>query len=157
LIALCFLLPFATVSCDQAKTTFTGIQLVTHTVPRGGILREEANCSSDISVCVERDAATTTAIAFAAALVGAVLGALSTRRGFGWCASTGLGAMLVLAGKAVASLADVTVRVGYVLAAVLFLFAWVSALRGWRRGRRAQARDVGPPDVIGQPDDFAGE
>ena len=36
LICLGFLLPFATVSCDDARTSFTGIQLVTHTVPSGG-------------------------------------------------------------------------------------------------------------------------
>ena len=38
LIGLCFLLPFATVSCDGAETTFTGAQLVTWSVPEGGAI-----------------------------------------------------------------------------------------------------------------------
>src|SRR6516165_5519439 len=92
LIALCFLLPFATVSCDDANTTFTGAQLVTHTVPRGGVLDEAPECSTDISVCVERNASTTATIALFAALIGLALGLIGVGRGPGWCAAVGFGA-----------------------------------------------------------------
>src|SRR5438309_10341169 len=44
LICMAFVLPFATVSCDGAETSFTGLQLVTWTVPQGGPV-SESDCS----------------------------------------------------------------------------------------------------------------
>jgi hypothetical protein len=117
LIALSFLLPFATVSCDDASTTFTGVQLVTHSVPRGGVLHEGPDCSTDISVCVERDAATTATIALVAALVGVLFGLLGVVRGPGWCAAVGFGALLVLPFEGPFIFGpDVTMHGGWVLA-----------------------------------------
>src|SRR6185295_7071299 len=90
LAALCFLLPFGTVSCDGAKTSFTGIQLVTHTVPQGGPI-DEPDCSADLSTCIEHETSTAAGLALLAALVGVVLGYHNNVRGPGWCAMVTLG------------------------------------------------------------------
>src|SRR5262245_55461421 len=93
LVALCFLLPWATVSCDGAETTFTGVQLITTRVPDGGTI-DEAQCSADIGTCIERSAGLATTVAFALALIGLALGLVGVVRGPGWCA---LGGMVALA------------------------------------------------------------
>jgi hypothetical protein len=141
LIALCFLLPFATVSCDNASTTFRGAQLVTHTVPRGGVLNEAPDCAADISVCVERDGARTATIALVAALVGVLLGLLRIVRGPGWCALVAFGALLVLPFKGPLLGPDVKMHYGWDLAFCLSAFAGcVHIRRAWRR-RRTRRRD----------------
>ena len=137
MIAVCFALPFATVSCDNASTTFTGIQLVTHTVPRGGVLDEAPDCSTDISACVERDASTTATIAFALALGGLVLGLLGFVRGPGWCAAGGAGALLVLPFEGPWLGPDVAMHYGWDLAVSLAVLAGcVHLRRAWRRRAR---------------------
>src|SRR5438477_7786179 len=68
LICLAFVLPFATVSCDNAKTSFTGLQLVTHTVPSGGAVHEEGDCSGELGGCVESQGSLLAALAFGMAL-----------------------------------------------------------------------------------------
>jgi hypothetical protein len=144
LIALCFLFPFATVSCDNASTTFTGVQLVTHTVPRGGVLDEAPDCSTDISVCVEREAAPTATIALAAAFVGLLLGLLGVVRGPGWCAAAAVGALLVLPFEGPFLGPDVTMHGGWVLALSLSVVAaCVHIRRAWRR-RRPRRHPHGP-------------
>jgi hypothetical protein len=136
LIAVCFLLPFATVSCDNASTTFTGVQLVTHTVPRGGVLDEAPDCSTDISVCVERETAPTATIVLAAALVGLFLGLLGVVRGPGWCAAVGLGALLVLPFEGPFLGPDVTMHDGWDLAVTVSGVACCLHIRrAWRRRR----------------------
>jgi hypothetical protein len=135
LIGLCFLLPFATVSCDNATTTFTGIELVTHTVPSGGYVNR-VDCSADISVCVERNGATTATIALAAALLGLVLGVLGVARGPGWCAAVGFGALVALEFRAPLG-PDVSLHSGYWLALLLSSSVGLLHLRrAWRRRRR---------------------
>jgi len=143
LIALCFLLPFATVfinGCDStlhSTTRFTGAQLVTRTVPAGG---RDPSCGRDISVCVERAGSTTAEVAFGAAIVGLVLGLLGIVRGPGWCASVGLGALVVLFGR-LGSLADddFSPHAGFWLALLLFLWAGLVHLRrAWRRAHPPQ-------------------
>jgi hypothetical protein len=52
LICISFLRPFATVSCDGAQTSFTGLELATWRVPAGGHV-SESDCDADISSCVE--------------------------------------------------------------------------------------------------------
>jgi hypothetical protein len=147
LIALCFLLPFATVSCDNASTTFTGAQLVTHTVPPGGVINEAPDCSTDISVCVEREAAPTATIALAAALIGLLFGLLGVVRGPGWCAAVGFGALLVLPFEGPFLGPDVTMHGGWDLALSLSGFAaCVYMRRAWRR-RRPQRRPHGALQV----------
>lgn len=139
LIALCFLLPFATVSCDHASTTFTGIQLVTKTVPKGGVLDEAPDCSSEISVCVERKASFTAQLALALALIGLVLGALGIVKGPGWVASATLGTLVTLALEPFDMLGpDVTLHAGMQLA--LLLATWATVLHGWRAWRRRRHR-----------------
>jgi hypothetical protein len=142
LAALCFLLPFATVSCDDARTTFTGMQLVTRTVPRGGALREGADCSSDISVCVERAAAPTATVALVAALAGVALGLLRIGRGPGWCALVGLGAIVALPFEGGWLGPKVTTHVGYDLALLLFASVWFLHVCSSGLGRRRGVRPL---------------
>ena len=157
LIALCFLLPFATVSCDQASTTFTGLQLVTRTVPQGGVLDEAPDCSSDISACVERESSLTAQVALGLALVGLALGLLGVVKGPGWVASATLGALGALALEPFDMLGpDITLHSGMKLA--LLLAAAVTAVHGrraWRRRRprrkhsvEAEAGPVRPEDAL---------
>jgi hypothetical protein len=160
LIALCFLLPFMTVfanGCDtnlHSTTTFTGVQLVTHTVPSGG---RDPSCGQDISVCVERAGATTADVAFGAAIVGLILGLLGIARGPGWCASLGLGSLVVLFGKlGNLSTDDFSLHAGYWLALLLFLWAGLVHLRRAAKRRRAPARPTrpllwGPPPISPPP------
>jgi hypothetical protein len=145
LIALCFVLPFATVSCDGATTTFTGIQLVTHTVPRGGVLDEPPDCTGDISGCVEHEGSTIAGIALAAALLGAVLGVLGVARGPGWCAAVGFGALLVLPFRGPFLGPDVAMHDGWGYALTLCGVAGLLHMRrAWRRRRaRRHAARVG--------------
>ena len=141
LLALSFLLPFATVSCDSASTTFSGVQLVTHTVPRGGVLHEGPDCSTDISVCVERDAAPTATVALVAALVALLLGLLGFVRGPGWCAAVSFGALLVLPFEGPFLGPDVGMHYGWVLALISSGVAGcVYIRRAWRRFRPGSVR-----------------
>ena len=141
LIGLCFLLPFATVygtsgcsSEPESSTRFTGAQLVTHTVPNGG---RDPDCGHDISVCVERAGATTAAVAFGAAIVGLLLGLLGIERGPGWCASVGLGALLVLLGELASLSGDAfDVRVGLGVELALLLFVWAGLVHLRRASKR---------------------
>jgi hypothetical protein len=137
LIGLCFLLPFATVSCDDATTSFTGIQLVTHTVPAGGRVYEASEgCSADLSDCVEQRGSRAARVVLFAALVGLVLAILGLERGPGWCGAAGLGGMFWLTGSAFTTWAEVTFRVGYWLIwSLLALAAVVHARRALRRRR----------------------
>ena len=148
LIALCFLLPFATVffsGCEanlNSSTRFTGAQLVTHTVPAGG---RDPSCGQDISVCVERAGANAADVAFGAAIVGLVLGLLGIARGPGWCALVGLGAFVTLFGE-LANLGedDFTLHAGFWLA--LLLFAWAGVLHLRRMFRRARSPGINSPE-----------
>jgi hypothetical protein len=150
LAALAFLLPFATVSCDDATTSFTGIQLVTHTVPAGGYVDAAPDCSADISACVEARGSTTATIALLAVLAGLGLGLLGIGRGSGWCAAIGFLAIAILPFKS--GMADVNFRAGYLLALASLLAACgLQMIRRFSRKRRATA----PPDVVGAPDDDA--
>jgi hypothetical protein len=136
LAALSFALPFATVSCDSARTTFSGIQLVTHTVPHGGAVDEPPDCSGELSSCVEGKASTAAGLALTAVLLGLALGCLGSLRGPGWCAIAGLGGLLYLVG--VEPFAVERLHAGFVLAAVALLAAGLlhaarAIGRAWRR------------------------
>ena len=138
LIALCFFLPFATVSCDDATTSFTGVQLVTRTVPAGGVLHEGPDCSKDISVCVERSASTTATVALAMALLGVLLGLLGIARGPGWSAAIGTIALFSLVFSGGIFGPDIYFHSGYYIS--LLLFAFVGCLHIRRAYRRANPR-----------------
>jgi hypothetical protein len=132
LVGLCFLLPFATVSCDDAKTTFTGAQLVTWSVPEGGVVDGE-----ELGARVENDASALATATLAVASVGFLLGILGLRGG-GWCAAIGLATTLLMARSAVDVFGpEVTFHEGYTLTLLLFLWALVlHAARAWRRRRQ---------------------
>jgi hypothetical protein len=155
LIGLCFLLlPFATASCDNAQTTFTGAELVTRTVPQGGVVNEPGyGCAADLSRCVQSQASTLATVALAAAILGLALGIFGIARGSGWCAATGLGALLLLFREALSTYADVRFHAGYNLALLLFLWAAVLHLqRAARRGLQQVRRrkdDLNPPAPSG--------
>jgi hypothetical protein len=140
LIAISFVLPFATVSCDGAETSFTGVQLITWTVPDGGTVNEGTDCDGEISDCIEARGSVMAAIALLAALIAVALGIAGEAKGSGWCAGVGLVAMLWIAGEAVTTMADVEFRVGYWLPLLLFFCATVvhaaRSIRRWRRRRR---------------------
>ena len=132
LIGLCFLLPFATVSCGGAETTFTGAQLVTWSVPEGGAID-----GVDISAQVEEEASGFAVATLAAAALGLVLG-IAGLRGGGWCAAIGLATTILMARNALTLFGpDVSFHEGYTLTLLLFLWAGVlHAARAWRRRRR---------------------
>lgn len=136
LIVLAFFLPFATVSCGDAKTTFTGIQLVTHTVPQGGIVDDEGD-KADIGDRVEDEDSTLAAVILVLAVLGLALGVRGVEKGPGWCASIGVVTTLALDSEGIGfSLGgpDIDLRIGYWL--TLLLFLWAALLHGWRAMRR---------------------
>lgn len=146
LVGLCFLLPFATVSCDNAKTSFTGVQLVAHTVPKGGHLDEAPDCSSDISACVEREASLPAEIALAAAIVGFILAALGVTKGPGWCAGVAFGAMVKLLFTDSILGPDIRYRSGF--EAALGLSAWAAVVHLVRAVRRRRAARAGQGEMM---------
>jgi hypothetical protein len=133
LICLSFFLPFGTVNAcgTTATTTFTGVQLVTHTVPHGGAM-DETRRSEDVSVWVEHHSSLPATVAFAAAIIGFVLGLLGIARGPGWCAATVLFALLWL--LAAFTNWGVDARWGYGVA--LLLATLTSLVHAVRAGRR---------------------
>jgi hypothetical protein len=129
-IAFCF--PFATVSCDSAHTTFTGMQLVTHTVPHGGTFHDEdTGKPTEISDRVESQSSITATLVLLIALTGVALG-VRRKRGTGWCALVGLVLTLVLGANT--SLADVTYHWGYW--STMLLFVWACVVHVGRAARR---------------------
>jgi hypothetical protein len=143
--ALAFLLPFATVSCDGKRTSFTGVQLVTHTVPNGGVLDEPGDCSTYIGTCVERASSGTATLALLAGLLGLACGLIGIARGPGWCAAVGMGAMAVLPFEGPFLGPDVNLHSGYLLAFWTFVFVGLLHLRrAWvRRRRRTPVEPIG--------------
>jgi hypothetical protein len=143
LTILAFLLPFATVSCNGAETTFTGVQLVTKTVPAGGIVD-----GKQLGDHVEEEASSLAMAAFASAVVGFFLTALGRVKGPGWLAAAGLTSTLLLGSDGFDIYGPtITYRAGYVL--TLFLFTAASFLFAARAIKRRRARKrVG---ATGQP------
>jgi hypothetical protein len=141
LAALSFFLPFATVSCDGAQTSFTGIQLVTHTVPAGGSIDADG-CAADLTTCIERKTSTAAGVALLAALVGLGLGYLGIVRGPGWCAAVALGALVYL--PLADPLAGEEPHSGYKLAFTCLLFAGMLHIgRAFARGRPSRRVRLG--------------
>jgi hypothetical protein len=140
LIGLCFLLPFATVSCEGAETTFTGAQLATWSVPEGRTMD-----GADLSAQVENDASGLALVTLAAAALGLLLGVAGVRGG-GWCAAIGLTTAILAARNAFTLFGpDVTFHEGYTFTVLLFLWAWVlHGARAWRRLRRGRAHVPAP-------------
>ena len=152
LIGLAFFLPFATVSCDGAKTTFTGVQLVTHTIPEGGVVDEPPDCSAHIGTCVEHKSSGTATIALISAVLGLALGLLGIAKGPGWCATIGFGAIAVLPGEGGILGPDVAVHSGYDLALYGFLLVGlVHVRRAWvrRKQHRTEDENLEAPSATG--------
>jgi hypothetical protein len=126
LVGVCLFLPFATVSCGSASTTFTGAQLVTQTVPDGGVLDRE-KCSGEISECVERDGSAKMTVALLAAALGSFLIAFGVARGPGWCAAVGFGAILTLFRPLDFSGPDIRYHWGFGMIFLLFLVVWIAS------------------------------
>jgi Domain of unknown function (DUF4234) len=111
-VALAFLLPFATVSCDtEDRTTFTGLQLATRSVPETPTEIEGDSLSSLIEDSGAR-AATFVLLSVAAGLLLVGLG----RRGGGWFAFGALGGLAWLGREATGARPFITVHAGYWLA-----------------------------------------
>jgi Tol biopolymer transport system component len=151
-IGLAFLLPFATVSCDAAATTFTGVQLVMHTVPHGGDLASDdsSDCKTYIGTCVERAASNTATVALVAALLGLTLGLFAITRGPGWCALVGLGAMALLPFEGGFLGPDVYFHAGYDLGFWGFMTVGVVHVVKAIRRRRQRRTEKSEPDLPGE-------
>jgi hypothetical protein len=139
-IALCFLLPFGTVSCGgDDRVSLTGVQLATWSVPGAG----QTSGGPNLAQQVEDGGSFMAFLALVAVLT--ALG-LSRTRYLGSRLLSALAALLLLLWlpvKAAAELADIELGVGFVFACVLLLFAsGVESTRLVRRRRsRADARD----------------
>lgn len=151
LVLICFLLPFATVSCDGAETTFTGAQLATWQVPEGGIVD-----GGELGQLVEDEASGTAAAMLAVSVLGLLLGAVG-RPGGGWCAVLGLAALLRLGWSSATVFGpEVTFHEGYGLMFLLFLWILVlHTVQAWKRRRRRrralEARPAMPPPALAGP------
>jgi hypothetical protein len=144
-IVAAFFLPFATVSCEGAETTFTGVQLVTKTVPEGGVIDEE---EGEISDRVESESSGVAAIIIFVAVAGFIIGAFGIERGPGWIAALGIILTIVLGANT--EQADVQYLVGYKL--VFALFIWAGVLHLARAlGRRLGIADEPPPVGFRRP------
>ena len=157
-VVIAFCLPFATVSCNGASTTFTGMQLVTHTVPHGGTFADEDGARAEISDRVEHKSSITATLTLLAAVAGLSLGLLG-RRGTGWCAVIGLVLAFILGANTGADMfsgSDVTYRAGYW--ATLALFGWATlvqlarAVLPWWRDRRF-VRRLAAATALGRRDE----
>jgi hypothetical protein len=139
-IVAAFFLPFATVSCDGAETTFTGVQLVTKTVPEGGVIDEE---EGEISDRVESESSGVAAIIISLAVAGFFVGVFGIERGPGWIAALGILLTIVLGANTESATVDY--RVGYKL--VFALFIWAGVLHLGRALARGRGMSKEPPPV----------
>jgi hypothetical protein len=143
--ALCFLLPFGTVSCEEEPVHVTGIELATKSVPGTGRLEDgEPNFAQE----VENRGFVPAALALASALLGfgLALAGARCRWTFG-VALFGLAALAIL--RFVATDADtVRVEVGFIGALVCFGLAVLDDLNAAIsfRERRSSARV--PPGAL---------
>jgi hypothetical protein len=146
-VFVAFCLPFATVSCGDAQTTFTGVQLVTHTVPHGGTFEDEnTGETSEISDRVESRSSITATLVLLVAAAGLALG-FRRKRGAGWCAFGGLTLTLFLGMNTGDWLSgpDVTYHWGYW--STLLLFLWACLVHVGRAARRRSRDGLPPPSV----------
>lgn len=133
-IALAFLLPFATVSCDDAdRTTFTGLELATRNLPETPTDVEGATLSSMIEDS-GANAATFVLLCVAAGLLLVGLG----RGGGGWLAFGALAGLAWLGREATGARPFITVHTGYWVALGFSLAAagWYAVLALDRRSPR---------------------
>jgi len=131
-VLFAFLLPFGTVSCGE-PVRVTGAELATFRVPGAGA---DAGGEPNFAQQVEDQGSVLALVALLCAAAGLALAAF----GKGWwglASAAGLGALILLPLNAAASLADVWLDVGFVLAAIGFTTA--GCLRALARARRRAA------------------
>ena len=143
--ALCFLLPFGTVSCEEEPVHATGIELATKSVPGTGRLDDgEPNFAQE----VENRGFVPAALALAAALLGFGLALAGVRNR--WTlgvALFGLAALGIL--RFVASDADtVRVEVGFIGALVCFGLAVLDDLNEAMCSRETSSSTRIPPGAL---------
>ena len=140
---LAFLLPGATVSaCGLSNdSTFTGIQLVTHTAPSPGPYVYE--CTNDPSGWLNLWGPLLAAIVLTAAVLGFLLSAIHARAGPGWCAAMGLLALLFAGASFLGPFGPAAdPHSGYWVVLLAFVTAGVSQLIRSRRSVREYLRSV---------------
>lgn len=121
-----FYLPGATATdCFGDHTSFTGADLVVHSIPResGPIPSYGGVCSNPPSKFTGGVTPVFATVALIAAAVGLVLAVARTRRGVGWCAAVGLFAILLPGFSSVSPLSespDITLHIGADLALLAF-------------------------------------
>ena len=154
LAALCFFLPFGTVSCGDEKVQVTGVQLVSQNVPGA---QEEPPYGKNLAQEVEDEGFAKSAIALWILLMGLALAAWRPQAiGKTFLVTLcGILALLSLPATAIALLADVTLGPGYV--AALGIELWVAGdclvlLVRRRRGSPPpgvlRARPILPPGAV---------
>ena len=147
--ALCFLLPFGTVSCSgDDKVTVTGVELVTRTVPGAAATQGEPTLAQQ----VEDDGFVPAVVALVAVLFGLVL-VVTRPEAIGKAfliTLVAIVALLWLPGTAMLELADFTLGPGFVLALVLELLLTcvcvILLLR--RRTGRVWTEAILPPGAV---------
>jgi len=138
--ALCFLLPFGTVSCDGERVSPSGIQLATWSVP--GAERDASG--PNLAQQVE-DAGSPPAFVALVAVLAAL--ALARTSHIGWRFLLALASTLLIAWLPVRvelGLADVQLGAGFIVAIALLLTADVVEIRLLVRRRRSRANTSDP-------------
>lgn len=142
-----FVLPFATVSCEEAHVEPTGADLVLRTAPETqGTPPEEADLG-ELVVAYGGGLATAAFLAFAISLLGAVRGWAGGWATFGGL--VGVAALVFLktrgSGRGAEALADVDARVGGILAAGAGAAGGLAAGAAWLGGNaKPQLRPLAP-------------
>lgn len=136
---LAFALPFGAVSsCDGEEVRFTGVELVTQSVPSDPATRGELHSS------VGRRAGIFALVAAVASALGAALSVLG-RSGTGWCAAVGLAA-LQFTGYAIVTTSDSgDLYRGFWLALGSLAVAGILALAYALDVRLQEERSIRPP------------
>jgi hypothetical protein len=147
--ALCFLLPFGTVSCSgEDKVAVTGVELVSRTVPGAGATQGEPTLAQQ----VEDDGFVPAVVALVAVLLGLAL-VVTRPEAIGKAfliTLVGIVALLWLPGTAILELADFTLGPGFVLALVLELLLACACvfLLLRRRTDRVWTEPILPPGAV---------
>jgi hypothetical protein len=156
LATLAFLLPGGSFDACGASSSFTGLQLVTHTAPRfkaPGVSRAKADawvdqCPGDPRGRMTSRGPIEATFALSAALLGFTLAALRLRRGPGWCAATGLIAMLIPMMTWNMWVPSPDPHIGYWLALLAFSAAAVGCAWGPFRTARAKRKRTDEAGVV---------
>jgi hypothetical protein len=142
-----FVLPFATVSCEEARVEPTGADLVLRTAPDTEGTPPEGADLGELVVAYGGGLATATFLAFAVSLLAAVRGWSGGWATFGGL--VGVAALVFLktrgSGRGAEALAEVDARVGGILAAGAGAVGGLAAGAAWLKGNpKPQLRPLAP-------------